>query len=157
MFVSQVIEISSAMNKVKSCCHCRPRAVFRLLVNLHGTSNPYLNQEQFARQTSFFSVYMNLICINVQQNIIQQYCNGIHFLKKRKRCFSKLKTNKLQAYTVALTDFFRRKKMNCVHSFPFHQGPHHQLPPSSIQLARDIVRNGVQTLKNVALKIQRSR
>ncbi|XP_048014963.1 uncharacterized protein si:ch211-107e6.5 [Megalobrama amblycephala] len=48
----EVIEISSAMNKVKSCCQCRPRAVFRLLVNLHGTSNPYLNQEQFARTSS---------------------------------------------------------------------------------------------------------
>ncbi|ROL54599.1 hypothetical protein DPX16_11774 [Anabarilius grahami] len=47
-----VIEISSAMKKVKSCCQCRPRAVFRLLVNLHGTSNPYLNQEQFARTSS---------------------------------------------------------------------------------------------------------
>jgi len=68
-----------------------------------------------------------------------------------------LNYNKKPAYTVALTDFFRRKKINCVRSVPFHQGPHHQqLPPSSIQLVRDIIRrNAIKTLKNVALKKMR--
>ncbi|KAK2867013.1 hypothetical protein Q8A67_025130 [Cirrhinus molitorella] len=49
----EVSETSSAMNTVKlekSCCpaHCRSRAVFRLLINVHGTPKPDLNQERLA-------------------------------------------------------------------------------------------------------------
>ncbi|KAF4094939.1 uncharacterized protein si:ch211-107e6.5 [Onychostoma macrolepis] len=52
----EVDKTSTAMNTVnivkleKSCCpgHCRSRAVFRLLINVHGTQKTDLNQEHLA-------------------------------------------------------------------------------------------------------------
>ncbi|KAK7121723.1 hypothetical protein R3I93_022718 [Phoxinus phoxinus] len=48
----EVIETSSATNNVKSDGHCRSRAVFRLLICMHGTTNLHFDQEQLARTSS---------------------------------------------------------------------------------------------------------